>query len=233
MSQTDAGLYVAAYKVPNLIVLVSGIFMDAWQMSAVTETKGRNRFFTRVFTAYYALMFMAASGVILFSKVITHILVADDYYVSWQYIPLLVVATVFTCLVNFLGSVYMMEKKSMHSLLTAIVGAGVNVGLNFLLIPVWGVNGSVVAMLVSYFVVFLIRMADTKRYVRIRVSIFRMSVNTALLLVQALIMIFEFPLWILWEILLTALMLVLNAKEILESVMKILHRGGKASAENG
>ena len=102
----------------------------------------------------------------------------------------------------------------MHSLLTAIVGAGVNVGLNFLLIPVWGVNGSVVAMLVSYFVVFLIRMADTKRYVRIRVSIFRMSVNTALLLVQALIMIFEFPLWILWEILLTALMLVLNAKEI-------------------
>ena len=113
----------------------------------------------------------------------------------------------------------------MHSLLTAIVGAGVNVGLNFLLIPVWGVNGSVVAMLVSYFVVFLIRMADTKRYVRIRVSIFRMSVNTALLLVQALIMIFEFPLWILWEILLTALMLVLNAKEILESVMKILHRG--------
>lgn len=233
MSQTDAGLYVAAYKVPNLIVLVSGIFMDAWQMSAVTETKGRNRFFTRVFTAYYALMFMAASGVILFSKVITHILVADDYYVSWQYIPLLVVATVFTCLVNFLGSVYMMEKKSMHSLLTAIVGAGVNVGLNFLLIPVWDVNGSVVAMLVSYFVVFLIRMADTKRYVRIRVSIFRMSVNTALLLVQALIMIFEFPLWILWEILLTALMLVLNAKEILESVMKILHRGGKASAENG
>ena len=56
MSQTDAGLYVAAYKVPNLIVLVSGIFMDAWQMSAVTETKGRNRFFTRVFTAYYALI---------------------------------------------------------------------------------------------------------------------------------------------------------------------------------
>ena len=82
MSQTDAGLYVAAYKVPNLIVLVSGIFMAAWQMSAVTEKKGKNRFFTKVFTAYYALMFMAASGVILFSKVITRILVASDYYLS-------------------------------------------------------------------------------------------------------------------------------------------------------
>ena len=62
---------------------------------------------------------------------------------------------------------------------------------------------------------------------------FGMSVNTALLLVQALIMIFELPLWILWEILLTALMLALNAKEILESVMQILHRGGKAAPEKG
>lgn len=229
MSQTDAGLYVAAYKVPNLIVLVSGIFMDAWQMSAVTETKGKNRFFSRVFTAYYALMFMAASGVILFSKVITHILVAEDYYPSWQYIPLLVVATVFTCLVNFLGSIYMMEKKSVHSLMTAIVGAGVNIGLNFALIPLWGVNGSVLAMLISYLVVFLIRMVDTKRYVRMRISSLRLTVNTLLLLVQAVLMIFEVPLWILWEILLTALMLVLNMKEILESVMKILHRGGNSA----
>ena len=231
MSQTDAGLYVAAYKVPNLIVLVSGIFMDAWQMSAVTEKKGKNRFFTKVFTAYYALMFMAASGVILFSKVITRILVASDYYTSWQYIPLLVVATVFTCLVNFLGSIYMMEKKSMHSLMTAIVGAGVNIGMNLLLIPWWGVNGSALAMLISYVVVFLIRMVDTKRYVRMRISTLRLTVNTLLLMGQALLMIFEVPLWILWQVLLTALMLVLNMKEILESVKKILHRGGSSAGQ--
>lgn len=231
MSQTDAGLYVAAYKVPNLIVLVSGIFMDAWQMSAVTETKGKNRFFTKVFTAYYALMFMAASGIILFAKVITKILVASDYYVSWQYIPLLVVATVFTCLVNFLGSVYMMEKKSMHSLMTAIIGAAVNIGMNFLLIPWWGVNGSVLAMLISYLVVFVIRMVDTRKYVRMRVSYLRIVVNTLLLLLQAVLMIFEAPLWVLWQILLTALMLALNAKEILESVKKILRRGGASAGQ--
>ena len=217
--------------VPNLIVLVSGIFMDAWQMSAVTETKGKNRFFTKVFTAYYALMFMAASGIILFAKVITKILVASDYYVSWQYIPLLVVATVFTCLVNFLGSVYMMEKKSMHSLMTAIIGAAVNIGMNFLLIPWWGVNGSVLAMLISYLVVFVIRMADTRKYVRMRVSYLRIVVNTLLLLLQAVLMIFEAPLWILWELLLTALMLALNAKEILESVKKILRRGGASAGQ--
>ena len=60
-----------------------------------------------------------------------------------------------------------------------------NIGLNFALIPLWGVNGSVMAMLISYLVVFLIRMVDTKRYVRMRVSTLRLTVNTLLLLIQA------------------------------------------------
>lgn len=229
MGQDYAGLYVAAYKVPSLIVLVSGIFMDAWQMSAVTETKGRNRFFTKVFTAYYALMFMAASGIILFSKVITQILVADEYYRSWQYIPLLVISTVFTCLVNFLGSIYMMEKKSMHSLGTAIVGAVINIVLNIWWIPLMGVNGSVLAMVVCYLAVFVIRMIDTRKYVQMNVSYLRLVINTVLLTAQAFIMLYEVPLWVLWEILFTAAMLALNMKEILESVRKILRRPGKAA----
>ena len=119
----------------------------------------------------------------------------------------------------------------MHSLMTAIVGAGVNIGMNLLLIPWWGVNGSALAMLISYVVVFLIRMVDTKRYVRMRISTLRLTVNTLLLMGQALLMIFEIPLWILWQVLLTALMLVLNMKEILESVKKILHRGGSSAGQ--
>ena len=31
------GLLTAAYKLPTIVVLVSSIFMDAWQMSAITE----------------------------------------------------------------------------------------------------------------------------------------------------------------------------------------------------
>ena len=35
------GLYAAAYKIPTIVVLVSTIFMDAWQVSAVSEIKDR------------------------------------------------------------------------------------------------------------------------------------------------------------------------------------------------
>ena len=105
------GLYVAAYKIPSLVMLVSGIFMDAWQISAITEQKARDRFYTKVVDIYSMLLFVIASGAILMTRVIPLVLFDKSYYDAWRYIPLPVVSIVFTCLVNFLGSIYMVEKK--------------------------------------------------------------------------------------------------------------------------
>ena len=110
------GLYSAASKIPTAISLVGDVFLNAWQISAVTEEKQRGKFFSRVFRSYSAVLFICAAVIILFSKVVTKILVADTYYESWKFIPLLTVAIVFSNLVTFLGSVYMVEKRSLLSL---------------------------------------------------------------------------------------------------------------------
>ena len=149
-------------------------------------------------------------------------MVSNEFYASWQYIPFLVMATVFSCLVNFLGSIYMVQKKSLLILLTTAVGAIVNIVLNFLLIPIWGVTGAVFATFIGYFVVFLFRALDTRRFIKMDWNALKICINTVILFAQSLIMIQELPLWILWEILLTLLMLVLNAGEILVSVQRAL-----------
>lgn len=137
------GLFAVSNKIPTVIVLMSNIFMDAWQMSAVSDVpQKRAQFFSRVFLCYQALLCTAASGLILFSKVITSILVADSYYSSWKYIPLLLISTIFSCMSTFLGSVYMVEKKSMLNFITTGAGAVLNVVLNLLFIPSMKVNGS-------------------------------------------------------------------------------------------
>ncbi|MBQ9963648.1 MAG: polysaccharide biosynthesis C-terminal domain-containing protein, partial [Clostridia bacterium] len=165
--ESYTGLYAAAYKIPSLVILVSGIFMDAWQISAVTEEEGRNRFYTKITSLYTAFLFVLASGVIVFTRVVPHVLFAADYYEAWRYIPLLTVTVVFTCLVNFLGSIYMVEKKSIRSLLTALLSAVINIALNLWWIPRYGVNGAATATLVCYGVVFVVRLIDTRRYIRI------------------------------------------------------------------
>lgn len=224
LGKSANGLYAAAYKIPSLIMLVSGIFMDAWQISAFTEEEERDRFYTKVMSTYSSLLFVMASGVILCTRWVPRVLFAQEYYEAWRYIPLLVVAMAFTCMVNFLGSIYMVEKKSVRSLMTAALSAGVNIVLNLWWIPKFGVNGAAAATLVCYLLVFVIRLWDTRRYIRIQWNYLRLIACTVILLVQTVILLLEVPLWILWETLLFGVILILCGKGMLESAKRLLRR---------
>ena len=218
------GLFAVAYKIPTIIVLMSNIFMDAWQMSAVSDTSSkRSSFFTHVFLCYQALICTAASGLILFSKVITKILVSDAFYPSWKFIPFLLLSTVFSCMSTFLGSVYMVEKKSILNFITTGIGALVNVGLSFFLIQTdLQANGAAVATFISYLLVFLLRVVDTRRFLPMKFHFSRLVFNTVVLLTQAIIMILEIRGWILFELLLTGLMVIANIGSLFATLRRLL-----------
>ena len=110
-------------------------------------------------------MFVAASVLVAGAKFFTGILLADSYFESFKFVPILVIATVFSTLVSFLGSVYFVEKKSVFSMLTSLVGALINVVLNFIMIPDHGAIGAAVATLISYVAVYVVRAMDTKRFI--------------------------------------------------------------------
>ncbi len=225
--QLDAsytGAYAAAYKIPALIMLVSGIFMDAWQISAITEQKARDRFYTKVVNIYSMLLFVMASGVIMLTRVIPLMLFDKSYYDAWRYIPLPVVSIVFTCLVNFLGSIYMVEKRSVRSLLTAALSAGINIVLNLWWIPLFGVNGAAAATLVCFLVVFVVRLVDTRKFVRIKWNYFRLVLNFAVLMTQCYCVLQEVPYWVVYEILLFALMVLVNGRGLVLGVKRVLHK---------
>ncbi len=224
LGENFTGLYAAAYKIPSLIMLASGIFMDAWQISAVTEEEDIDTFYTRIMSLYSSLLFVMASGIILFTRWIPHVLFAKEFYSAWQYIPLLVISMVFTCIVNFLGSIYMVEKKSVRSLLTALVSAVVNVVLNLLWIPRYGVNGAAAATLVCYLVVFVIRVVDTRRYIRIQWDVTRLVACTVLVLAQTVLLLCQVPFSNLWQLLLFVAVLFLCGKGLLSGIRRFLKR---------
>ena len=218
------GLYSAAYKIPTLLTLICMVFIEAWQFSAVSESdeKERSEFFTSVFSAYQGIMFMAASALILFSKVATVILLDDSYYDSWQYIPVLAIAMAYSALVTFMGSVYLVKKKSVMSFVTATVGALVNVVLNFLLIPHFSAMGAAIATFASYFTVMIIRSVNTKKYVPFNMGIIRLVFNTVAVVVQAAVMVLEIRYWIVIEIVIFTAVLAVNGRDILRGVIGML-----------
>lgn len=229
------GLYTAASKIPNFIIMFSSIFIDAWQLSAVDEydNEGKADFFTKVFRVYSGGVFVAASALIVLCQLFTKILVADSYYESWQFVPILIISTSLSCFVNFLASVYMASKKTLMGSVTAFAGAITNFGLNMLLIPRIGINGATIATVAAFIVVFVTRAINTRQYVKINFSPVIMVVEIAILASQAgvLVLMQKGILMYIIEGVLFVVMAVLNAKPLIELATlllgKFLKRGNK------
>lgn len=237
IGSSENGLYTAASKIPNFVVLFAQIFIDAWQLSAVDEyeSESRGEFFTKVFRVYSGGVFAVASALILFCQLFTKILVAPSYYESWNYVPILIIATTYSCIVNFLASVYMAEKKSLMSLVTAMTGTVTNIVLNLILIPKLGATGAAIATVTAFVVVFITRAINTRKYIKINFKLPLMIIETVLLVVQTFLMLYfkEGVLLYVAESVLLAVMLLLNIKPITELAKliftKFLRRGKKNS----
>lgn len=222
------GLYTAASKIPNFVILFSQIFIDAWQLSAVDEygDRKRARFFSKVFRVYSGGVFAVASALILFCQLFTKILVAPSYYESWNYVPILIIATTYSCIVNFLASVYMAEKKSLMALLTASSGAVTNIILNLVFIPKLGAGGAALATVCAFLVVFITRGTNTRKYIKINFQLPTMIIETVLLIIQSILMLKFKSGVVLYvvEIFIFAFMILLNIRPITELLNLLLAR---------
>ncbi len=188
LGEAANGLYTISYKIPTIIATIYAMFNQAWNMSAITEhdSKNRNRFYSNVFDSNSSMVYIVAAGILLFIIPLTKLLVAPSFFISYYYASYLVLATVFTCFSAFLSSVYTATKKTMRSFVTCLIGALVNFELNLLLIPKFGINGAAFATFVSYFLVFVIRLIDTRKLIRFRFLPGKIFINTLILILMSL-----------------------------------------------
>ena len=226
VSEAANGLYAVAYKIPTLVTLFSTIFTEAWQLSAVEvqNSKGRNKFFSTIFSSLQGVVFVAGSGLILSCNLIMKYWVSEDYFAAWEYIPILILATVFSCFANFFSSVYMVEKKSGLSLATTFVGAALSVGLNFYFIPKYGVQGAALSTFLSYFVVFLVRTVNTRQFIKVNILPIKLSVSTLLLIAQTALMLSTIKNRFLFTGVLFLLIVIFNGPSILYGARKMLQK---------
>ncbi len=218
------GLYTAAFKVPTLLILVSGIFSEAWQYSAVTDgaDSDRRRFFSRVFDSFQSIVFFGASCLIILSKLFSALLFADSYYEAWKYMPILVVATVFSSLVTFMSSVYVKHKRSFNSFITAMIGAFTNVVLNLILIPKHGAQGAAIATAACYVVVYIIRSIDTQRYEKFNTKPFVMVINSLIIAFQSITMLLFKKYWLICGIFSVCAIGLINFRALLSSAKTVV-----------
>lgn len=184
LGDKENSLYSFAYKFPNLVTIVVGIFSQAWRMSAITERNSRtiSNFYSTTFSMIQTVMFLGCGGIMLILRpIIMQFYNTEGFEMGYFYVPLLLGATIFQAMDNFLASIYEAARKTTHSLTSSAIGAAVNIGLNVILIKTIGISGAAIATLASYVVVFFYRIADTKKYLYMKVYWAKIVVNLMLL----------------------------------------------------
>ncbi len=233
IDESAEGIYGMASKVPNLMIMLTGIFNDAWQMSLIEESKKKKlgAFFAKVFESFKAVMFIAASFLILMVKPVAKVLMQKDFYIAWKYMPFLIVACMITGFVTFISVIYLAKKVSTNSLICASVGAVTNIVLNLLLIKPFGITGAALATLLSYFVVYVVTTYRSMLYVKYQPYFYRTCIYIALLVGQAIVTIIDFKFAFVVSLVLFVMICVGNVQRVYLSVQKILSKRLPAKKE--
>ena len=226
-----SGLLSTGYFLPTILTTLGLIFYDAWQLSAVTEEEGRAQFFTKIFRTYSSVLFCCAAGIIWLCRPVMHIM-KSNYYYAWHFVPFLALASTCSCYNQFLNSVYVVNKKSTHSLWTMLAGAVSNCIMNYFFIKWFGPVGATYASFLGLGIVFTLRALDAHTMIGMSIHPGRVAFNFAVLAAEALLLLAETPLYGLWTGLITAFVIAVNftgvwamARVILP---RLLGRRGKA-----
>lgn len=191
LGEASAGIYGYASKVPNLILMVSTIFYQAWNMSAITENNSEDKsdFYRTVYNAYQAMLYIATAYLIAFVKPITAIFVDSGNYSEYGdvylYTPVLAVSVLLISLNQFLSSIYTATCHTQNSAWTSLSACASNIILNIILIPKMGIQGAAIATLISYLVCYILRIFDTRRIIYFKVCHADFVLNMFVLMVMS------------------------------------------------
>lgn len=152
LSMSDAGIYSLGYKLGNVVFYLVRIpFMQIWspRSYAIYYGGGSPEIFAKVATYFTGLMIFVGLGISVFVNDIIKLISPQDYWLAARYTPAVVLCYIVYALDNHVGFGIMIAKKTEYWTIINLIMGGLNIGLNFLLIPRWGMWGAVLATLFS------------------------------------------------------------------------------------
>jgi O-antigen/teichoic acid export membrane protein len=167
----ELGLYSLGYKFGMVVqALIVGPIILAWGpfFWSVTKEKNAKEIYSSVLT-YFALVGMAVALVLsVLSKEILVIMTTPPFYGAYKVIPLIAVSYVLYGCYQILSPGILLERKTKYLAFIVGFGAAVNLGLNYLLIPSYGMMGAAVATVISYLLLPIGSYFVSRRYYPIK-----------------------------------------------------------------
>jgi O-antigen/teichoic acid export membrane protein len=152
----EVGLYSVGVRVSTAILLLLLALRTAWPAFAYSIKDDREAKRTYSFVLTYVLFFSCwvSLALSLLAPWIVRLLTRPAFYPGARVVPLLVFGGTAFIAFNVMSIGIGRAKKTQFNWVVTGIAAAVNIGLNFILIPPYGMMGAATATLVAYVVMF-------------------------------------------------------------------------------
>ena len=154
------GIYNIGFKVATMVLFFVTAFNNAytpWLYSKL-KLKTKSSIKKAYLSSYYSILFVVFLGVtlLIFLPFLYPILVGEKFQTSINISKIIIIAQIFNAFYLLLMGYILFEKKTKYIMYITLSTSIVSVGLNFYLIPIYGIVGAANALLVVYFLKFLL-----------------------------------------------------------------------------
>jgi O-antigen/teichoic acid export membrane protein len=155
--QAEVGVYSAAIKVASVVTFVMVAFRTAWPAFAysIDDDREARRAYAFVLTYLIAFASWLSLGLGALAPWLVQLLTSPKYQRAQEGVAILAFAFTIYAGYTVLAIGSGRARRTQLNWVVTGIGAGVNIGLNFWLIPRWGMVGAAISTLVAYVVLFV------------------------------------------------------------------------------
>lgn len=147
----QSGQYASAARLAEGVGYVMSIAVTSVFPLVVDVVKDKNssEYFKKYFRFVFFLLLALSVGVGFFSGVLIDLVYGTQFEQAKTVLPLMLYSVMFSCIGVIATQWLVVEHKQIYRLHRSVIGLSLNVVLNFILIPYYGILGGAIATLVS------------------------------------------------------------------------------------
>ena len=173
----QVGLYSLGYNIGMVMNLVEQAFQLAWppHRFAIAKQPNAKHQFARILTYYLLAFGFLAMVLSLLAKELLMIMTTPKFYAAAAVVPLIALSYIFSGVRHMTNTGLAILNKNYYVPPIIVGSALINLGLNYVLIPPYGMIGAAWATILSYLILVIVQTLVNLHYYYIRYEYGRMA----------------------------------------------------------
>lgn len=174
----EVGLYSLGYRIASAVSLAVSAFQTAWpaMLFSLGGNQNARSFYARVMT--YLLLFSGylALGLSILSEDLLRIISSESFLQAYKVVPFVSLSYVFYGSYFVANAGIQLERKTHYLAYVAGAAAALQVGMNFLIVPRFGMMGAAFTTAISYLTMPVMVIIVSRRFYRVSYEYRRIAV---------------------------------------------------------